>query len=105
MIAACPNSLLGLRNRALIAVGYDTLCRRSELVSLRIEGLAPLANGAMSVLVRRAKNDPFGDGRYGYLTPATVEVLKAWLDAALINKDWLFRKVVGVRIGSASALL
>ena len=29
LIAACPNDLLGIRNRALIAVGYDTLCRRS----------------------------------------------------------------------------
>jgi integrase/recombinase XerD len=64
LLAACPKSLLGLRNHALIAVGYDTLCRRAELVSLCLEDLAPLENGAMSILVRRAKNDPFGDGRY-----------------------------------------
>jgi integrase/recombinase XerD len=100
LLAACPNSLLGLRNRTLIAVGYDTLCRRSELVSLRLEDLAPLENGAMSILVRRAKNDPFGDGRYGYLTPPTVQVLKTWLDAASIKKGWLFRKVTGDRAGS-----
>src|SRR5664279_6207856 len=99
LLAACPDSLLGLRNHALIAVGYDTLCRRSELVSLRLEDLAPLENGAMSILVRRAKNDPFGDGRYGYLTPPTVEVLKSWLDAASIKKDWLFRKVISDRVG------
>ena len=54
----------------------------------------------MSILVRRAKNDPFGDGRYGYLTPQTVEILKDWLEAAAIQKDWLFRKVSGHRIGS-----
>ena len=100
LLAACPDSLLGLRNRALIAVGYDTLCRRAELVSLRLEDLAPLENGAMSILVRRAKNDPFGDGRYGYLTPPTVEILNAWLDVASIKKDWLFRKVMGDRVGS-----
>ena len=99
LLAACPDSLLGLRNQALIAVGYDTLCRRSELVFLRLEDLRPLENGAMSILVRRAKNDPFGDGRYGYLTPPTVEVLNAWLDAASIKKDWLFRKVTGDRVG------
>src|ERR1700730_10792100 len=99
LLAACPNDLLGLRNHALIAVGYDTLCRRAELVSLRLEDLAPLENGAMSILVRRAKNDPFGDGRYGYLAPPTVEVLKAWLDAASINEGWLFRKVISDRVG------
>src|ERR1019366_325468 len=58
LIAACPDTLRGKRDRALIAVGYDTLCRRSELVSLRREDLSPLENGAMSILVRRAKNDP-----------------------------------------------
>jgi integrase len=100
LLAACPDTLLGLRNRALICAGYDTLCRRAELVSLRVEDLAQLENGAMSILVRRAKNDPFGDGRYGYLTPQTVEILKAWLSAASIQKDWLFRKVSGCRIGS-----
>ncbi len=100
LLAACPDSLLGLRNRALIAVGYDTLCRRAELVSLRLEDLAALENGAMSILVRRAKNDPFGDGRYGYLSPPTVEVLKTWFDVASIKEDWLFRKVMGDRVGS-----
>jgi integrase/recombinase XerD len=80
LISACPDNLLGLRNRALIAVGYDTLCRRAELVSLRLEDLTPLENSAMSILVRRAKNDPFGDGRFGYLTPPTVKFLQAWLN-------------------------
>jgi site-specific recombinase XerD len=100
LLAACPDTLLGLRNRALVAVGYDTLCRRAELVSLRVEDLAQLENGAMSVLVRRAKNDPFGDGRYGYITARTVQILNAWLEAASIKKGWLFRKVSGRQIGS-----
>lgn len=100
LLAACPENLLGLRNRAIIAVGYDTLCRRAELVSLRVDDLAPLENGAMSILVRRAKNDPFGDGRFGYLAPAPVELLRAWLDAASLEKDWLFRKVSITRIGA-----
>jgi site-specific recombinase XerD len=76
LLTACPDTLLGLRNRALIAVGYDTLCRRSELVWLRLEDLSPLEGSAMSILIRRAKNDPFGDGRLGYLTPATVQILQ-----------------------------
>jgi len=95
LIAACPKTLLGLRNRAIIAVGYDTLCRRSELVSLRVEDLSELEGGAMSVLVRRAKNDPFGDGRLGYLTSETVEFLRAWLKASGVAESWIFRRVLG----------
>jgi integrase len=99
LLAACPDTLLGLRNRAIIAVGYDTLCRRSELVSLRVEDLAPVEKDAMSLLVRRAKNDPFGDGRYGVLTAPTVKILKTWLESAAINDRWLFRKIIGTKVG------
>jgi integrase len=100
LIAACPKTLGGNRDRTLIAVGYDTLCRRSELVSLRTEDLSPLENGAMSILVRRAKNDPFGDGRYGFLTPPTAEFLVDRLDAAGIKEGFLFRRITANWIGS-----
>jgi integrase len=99
MIAACPETLLGLRNRALIAVGYDTLCRRSELVALRVEDLCELEGGAMSIFVKRAKTDPFGDGRLSYLTPKTVKILRAWLKASGVTESWIFRRVYSKRIG------
>jgi integrase/recombinase XerD len=99
LIAACPESLLGLRNRAMIAVGYDTLCRRSELVGLRVDDLSRLDGGAGSILIRRAKNDPFGDGRLGYLSPRTVDSLDAWLHRAGIGSDWMFRSVHGKCVG------
>jgi integrase/recombinase XerD len=99
LIAACQETLLGLRNRAIIAVGYDTLCRRAELVALRVEDLSELEGGAMSILVRRAKNDPFGDGRLGYLTPETVEFLRAWLKASGVTNSWIFRRVWADRVG------
>ena len=93
LIASCPPTLTGLRNRALIAVGYDTLCRRSELVALRIDDLSPLEDGAMTILVRRAKNDPFGEGRLAYLTPQTARVLESWLDTAKLSDGYLFRSL------------
>ena len=40
--AADPKTLIGLRNIALLRVGYDTLCRRSELAALCWEDLTPL---------------------------------------------------------------
>ena len=100
LLAACPDSFAGLRDRALIAAGYDTLCRRAKLVPLRLEDLAPLENGAMSIFVRRAKNDPFGDGRYAYLSPSTVELLETWLKNASIKEGWLFRRVTVDYVGS-----
>jgi site-specific recombinase XerD len=51
--------LMGLRDRVLLSVGFDTLCRRSELVAIR-QDLTRNGNGTYSVLVRRAKNDQVG---------------------------------------------
>jgi integrase len=39
MISTAKNDLWGLRDIALILLAYDSLCRRSELVSLRIEDI------------------------------------------------------------------
>jgi integrase/recombinase XerD len=64
-----------------------------------VEDLSELEDGAMSILVRRAKNDPFGDGRLGYLTPETVEFLRAWLKASGVTDSWMFRRIQGYRVG------
>jgi integrase/recombinase XerD len=93
LAAACGHELAGLRDRALILVGYDTMCRRSELAALRVEDLTPLDDGSMLALIRRAKNDPFGDGRDGFVSAVAAEALKAWLEAANISGGWLFRRV------------
>ena len=47
LLAACPDDLAGQRDRALISIGYDTLCRRSELVAFRLEDLKRLRDGGM----------------------------------------------------------
>ena len=94
LIAACPDTLIGLRDRAMIAVGYDTLCRRSELVCLRVEDLTRLPDGGAKILVRRAKNDQFGDGRWGYLSAVALIHLDRWLDAAGIWEGLILRAVI-----------
>lgn len=44
---------------------YDAMCRRDELVSLRIEDLADAGDGSGSVLIRRSKADTAGEGGNG----------------------------------------
>ena len=39
MLAAQPDTLAGIRNRAMLSLGYDLLARRSELVALRTTDL------------------------------------------------------------------
>lgn len=100
LAAACGNDLAGLRDRALIMVGYDTMCRRSELAALRLEDLTGVSDGSMLALIRRAKNDPFGDGRDGFVSATAGAALTAWLEAGTISEGWLFRRVYAGRVGS-----
>ncbi|MBL7590186.1 integrase, partial [Escherichia coli] len=80
-----------LRNAALIAVAYDTLLRRSELVSLYIGDLQRGADGSGTVLVRRSKADQEGEGAIKYLAPDTMTRVEAWLAAARLESGPLFR--------------
>ncbi|MGV7035035.1 tyrosine-type recombinase/integrase [Methylobacterium symbioticum] len=95
--------LIALRNAALVAVAYDTLLRRSELVSLYIGDLEKGADGSGTVLVRRSKADQEGEGAIKYLAPDTMAHIDAWLAAAGLASGPLFRPLTkGGRVGSGA---
>ena len=93
-------SLRDLRNRALLAVAYDTLCRRSELVALLRRDLHHGPHGDGTVEVRRGKTDQQGEGMTRYVAPDTMRLVLQWLDAAGVMDGQLFRSVLkGDRVG------
>ena len=63
IVAACPATLAGLRDAALISVGYDTLCRSSELAAMRIAHVSFEEDDTATVLIPRSKVDIVGNGR------------------------------------------
>lgn len=100
LIAACPKTLAGARDRAMIMLGYDTLCRRSELVALRVEDLASPFRKSAQILIRRSKSDPYGEGRLGYVSPETLAFVQDWLQTTGINSGYIFRAVRSNKIGN-----
>ena len=62
LLDAAGEELIDARNRALLAVAYDTLLRRGELVALEVPDIVEEVDGAAIVLVRRSKADPEGRG-------------------------------------------
>lgn len=79
-LASEPDTSWGLRNKAMMSLGYELLTRRSELVALRTEDIEVKADGTLQVLVRRSKSDPFGAGRIAFTSTATAERVLEWLD-------------------------
>ena len=95
LLEAAGDRLIDDRNRALLAVAYDTMLRRAELVSLQV---TDLLEG--SLLVRRSKTDGEGRGEIVWVAVDTVRLVRAWLDRAGIADGMPFRSVgKGGRIG------
>jgi site-specific recombinase XerD len=83
MVAAIPlGGIVGLRDKALLLLGFAAALRRSELVDLKVNDLEVTPEGLL-VHIRRSKTDQEGQGatvavpRGGRLKP--VEAVEAWL--------------------------
>lgn len=85
-----PDTPWGLRNRAMLAVGYELMTRRSELIALRNCDLTDREDGTMRVLIRRSKADQFGQGRLAFTSKCTADLLRKWLKYRGPEIEWLF---------------
>ena len=62
MVATLPDTLLGLRDRALLRLGFAGAFRRGELVGLDVGDLEA-GRAGLVVTLRRSKTDQEGEGR------------------------------------------
>ena len=85
-----PDSPWGLRNKAMMSLGYELLSRRSELVALRTKDIEFRPNGTLRVLIRRSKSDPFGEGRLAFTSERTADLVKDWLEWRGTYIEFLF---------------
>ena len=99
MLAATGERLIDARNRALIAVGYDTLLRRSELVALEVEDIIVERDGSATVVVHRSKTDPEGEGAQLWIAPDTVKHVREWLDRSAVRTGKIFHALPNGSVG------
>lgn len=79
-IAVQPNTPWGLRNRAMISLGYDLLMRRSELVALCCSDIEMRGDETLRAIIRRSKSDPFGMGRIAFSSRRSATLVEDWLN-------------------------
>lgn len=87
----------GVRDKALLLVGFAGGFRRSELVSIRVDDIRYVDEGVL-IHLRRSKTDQFGHGRdiaIPYMRGACcpVRAIKAWIALSGIDSGELFRRV------------
>ena len=96
----------GVRDRALLLVGFAGAFRRSELVAIEYQDIEFVGQG-LTVNIRRSKTDQEGLGRklaipYARGATCPVQSLKAWLEISGICDGPIFRPVT--RHGKISAV-
>jgi site-specific recombinase XerD len=97
MMDAADAGLIGLRDRALILLGFAGAFRRSELVGLDVADC--VFGRGLTLNLRRAKTDQNGAGRrIGIPSGADaatcpVRSLQEWLEQAAITSGALFRPI------------
>lgn len=93
---ACPDSIIGQRDRAIVLLGFAGAFRRAELAALAVDDLEDVSEG-LRVTIRRSKGDPESRGQVVPILRGTeacpVAALQAWRDAAGINAGPLFRRI------------
>jgi site-specific recombinase XerD len=93
LLQVCKGDIRGLRNKALLLLAYDSMRRRSELVSLRIEDINWLPSQNCCILLRRSKTDQQGSGKWIHLTVETTLAIKRWIDAANLSEGLILRGI------------
>ena len=98
VLAHLPVDLGGVRDRALLLVGYAGAFRRSELAALDLEDLLWVDEGVVLTL-QRSKTDQEGQGRQvaipcgAHAATCPVRAMRNWIEAARLSDGPLFRPV------------
>jgi len=96
MLAQLPATLAGIRDRALLLIGFAAALRRSELVDLNVNDVERRGSGVI-LHIRRSKTDQEGKGQSVPVPTGRklkpVAALDAWLEASGITEGPIFREI------------
>ncbi len=93
MLEACIGDLQGMRDAALLSVGYDAGLRVSELVAVEIKDIRPQPDGSGLLYLPRSKTDQEGIGAWAWLSADTMRRVAVWREGSGISEGVLFRRV------------
>lgn len=97
LMEACGTDLPGLRDAALLSLGYDAGLRVSELLEATVEALEVQDDGSGLLDIDRSKTDQEGQGASVWVSCETMRRISLWREAASIRKGPLFRRVGVIR--------
>lgn len=99
MLKVCPNTTIGRRDAAIIAIGFAGALRRSEICNLTINDVEFIdyegIEERMFLTIRQSKTDQWGNGQKVAIldgqTIRPIRRLQLWLDSSGITHGHLFQ--------------
>lgn len=92
--AACPETLTGIRDRAVVLIAFSIAGRRSEVAALLVSDVVEAAEGLV-ITIRSGKTGgrtvavPYGS----HESTCPVRAWRAWLDASGVTEGPAFRRI------------
>lgn len=93
LLKTCDDSLRGVRNKAILSVGFAGGRRRSELVKLKVDDISKTDNG-YTLTLKKSKTDKQCNGMKVPLTGFAALALKTWLVRSGIRDGYVFRGIM-----------
>ena len=97
MLNTLDSSLKGLRDSAIILLAYEGMCRRSEIVSIKIEDIEikHIDNGLvdLKIKLRKSKTDQEGIGKWLHIQNESKKAIIKWIEASEVKSGYLFRAI------------
>ena len=88
----CDNSTVGLRNKVLLQLGYETMRRRSELCAFRFEDISQAPNGKPIIILTFSKTDQYGTGKIIPISEELLSLLSRW-EVIAGNEGYILRAI------------
>jgi len=74
----CSDDIVGLRNKLLLQLGYETMRRRSEICQFKFEDLQHLGNHKHALLLRHSKTDQYSQGKIIPISGELSGMISKW---------------------------
>ena len=88
----CDNSARGLRNEALLRLGYETMRRRSELCAFKFEDICQAPSGKPAIRLKFSKTDQFGAGKILPISQELFDLLEKW-KSIVSDESYILRSI------------
>jgi integrase len=74
----CSDDIVGLRNKLLLQLGYETMRRRSEICQFRFKDLQHHGNHKHALLLKHSKTDQYNQGKIIPISGELSEMILSW---------------------------